>query len=89
MNTQRLDSIMQAIQSLPEAEQITLLKQLNRQLDPSSIKAMDPVIPQNEDASPPNLSTPKRQPRSMGMGRSDRGDLSERVDELLWQDECG
>ncbi|MBW4622089.1 MAG: ribbon-helix-helix domain-containing protein [Cyanosarcina radialis HA8281-LM2] len=25
-------------------------------------------------------------PRSVGIGASERGDLSERVDELLWQD---
>ena len=31
-------------------------------------------------------STQKKKPQSIGMGKSNRTDLSERVDELLWQD---
>lgn len=31
------------------------------------------------------LSSQKRQAKSIGIGKSNVGDLSERVDELLWQ----
>lgn len=32
------------------------------------------------------LSTPQMQPQSVGLGQSNLLNLSERVDELLWQD---
>ena len=43
-------------------------------------------IDTEEMATPPQFSTEKlSMPKSIGLGNSERGDLSERVDELLWQ----
>lgn len=72
---------------MPYHQSITLSEETQQLLQELAIQKGKTTQTLIEEAIHLYLSTHhKRQPRSIGMGQSSIPDLSERVDELLWQE---